>query len=102
MAQGKVTVDHDKDLERKIYSIASTGEEDVSYSEADAKLRSWQRARRYSSKGRLPELEKGISDYKKKLSNMQDDLNEVDSLRQQLDLADSRCHTASALSSCCM
>ena len=93
MAQGKVTVDHDKDLERRIYSIASTGEEDVSYSEADAKLRSWQRARRYSSKGRLPELEKGISDYKKKLSNMQDDLNEVDSLRQQLDLADSRCHT---------
>ena len=93
VAQGEVTVDHDKELEKKIYSIASTGEENVSYSEADSKLRSWQRARRYSSKGRLPELEKGISDYKKKLSSMQDDLNEVDNLRQQLDLADSRYHT---------
>lgn len=93
VAQGEVTVDHDKDLEKKIYSIASTGEEDVSYSEADGKLRSWQRIRRYSSKGRLPELESGIADYKKKLSDMQDDLSEVDSLRQQLDLADDRCHT---------
>lgn len=92
VGQGEIAVDGDKDLEKRIYSLASTGEEDVSYSEADAKLRYWQRMRRYSSKGKLPELESGINEYKQKLAEMQDDLDEIDTLRQQLDHADERCH----------
>lgn len=93
VGQGEIPVDGDADLEKRIYALASTGEEDVSYSQADSKLRAWQRSRRYSSKGRLPELEAGITDYKKKLSDMQDDLGEIDNLRHQLDLADERCHS---------
>lgn len=93
VGQGEIAVDGDKDLEKRIYALASTGEEDVSYTEADAKLRSWQRDRRYSSKGKLPELESEINEYKQKLAEMQDDLDEIDTLRQQLDHAEERCRS---------
>lgn len=93
VGQGEIAVDGDKDLEKRIYALASTGDENTSYSEADAKLRSWQRERRYSSKGKLPELEAGINEYKQKLAEMQDDLDEIDTLRQQLDHAEERCRS---------
>ena len=44
--QGAVAVSGSPDLERRINAIVSTGEEQTSYSEADARLRAWQRKRR--------------------------------------------------------
>ena len=57
--QGEVTVTADTELEKRIASIVSSGEEGVSYTEADARLRVWQRKRRYrNTGGAIPELEK--------------------------------------------
>ena len=48
--QGSVAVTGSPDLERRINSIVSTGDEETSYSEADARLRTWQRKRRYNKR----------------------------------------------------
>lgn len=85
VGQGNISVNNTAELEKRILSIVSTGEEDVSYTEADARLRMWQRERRFSAKGKLPQLESSISDYNQKLRSMQDDLTEADSLQQKLD-----------------
>ncbi len=45
------------ELEKKIASLVTAGEESGSFSEAEARLRALQRKRRYRTCGRLPELE---------------------------------------------
>ena len=44
--QGKVAVTHSAELEKRISAIVSSGDEDCSFTEADGRLRQWQRKRR--------------------------------------------------------
>ena len=62
IAQGTVAVSGSPELEKRINAIVSTGEESGSFSEADERLRAWQRKRRYNRKGMLPELEAKMDD----------------------------------------
>ena len=55
--QGTVAVSGSPELEKRISAIVTTGEEQTSYTEADERLRAWQRKRRYNRRGMLPELE---------------------------------------------
>ena len=59
--QGAVAVTHSAELEKRIGAIVSAGDEDCSYTEADERLRQWQRKRRFNRYGRLPELEDELS-----------------------------------------
>ena len=59
--QGKVAVTHSAELEKRISAIVSSGDEDCSFTEADSRLRQWQRKRRFNRHGRLPELEDELS-----------------------------------------
>lgn len=59
--QSGLSVSGNPDLEKRIAAIVSTGAEDSSYTEADERLRAWQRKRRYNKRGALPELEAEIS-----------------------------------------
>ena len=54
--QGTVAVTGSPELERRISSIVSTGEEQTSYSEADERLRAWQRKRRFHQIARAAAL----------------------------------------------
>ena len=47
IAQGAVSLSGSPELEKRINAIVSTGEEQTSYSEADERLRQWQRKRRH-------------------------------------------------------
>ena len=58
--QGSVAVSGSPDLEKRINAIVSTGEEETSFTEADARLRAWQRKRRFNRRGLLPDLEDKI------------------------------------------
>lgn len=57
--QGAVAVSGSPELEKRISAIVSTGEEDCSFTEADDRLRAWQRKRRYNKRDSLSaELER--------------------------------------------
>lgn len=88
IAQGAVAVSGSPELDRRISSIVSSGDEDTSYTEADAKLRTWQRKRRSNRKGLLPELEDRIYNAEQKLSGMDTAAGEIEAL--ELELAESR------------
>lgn len=86
IGQSGMKIDQTGDLEKRISALVSSGEEQTSYSEADALLRKWQRKRRYkTSSGELVELE---AERKEKLELLQkiEDANEnLASLRQEVE-----------------
>ena len=89
--QGAVAVSGSPELEKRISAIVSTGEEDCSFTEADDRLRAWQRKRRYNKRGRLPELEARMSETKRRLSGLEDAARERDSLSAELERAKGEC-----------
>ena len=91
IAQGTVAVSGSPELEKRINAIVSTGEESGSFSEADERLRAWQRKRRYNRKGLLPELEAKMDDTQRRLDDMGGSIEDVESLEKQLDETKVRC-----------
>ena len=91
IAQGAISVSGSPELEKRINSIVSTGEEDSSYSEADEKLRTWQRARRYNRHGLLPELESRMDDSQDKLRELENSAAEIEYLESQLSKLKQEC-----------
>jgi len=91
IAQGSVAVSGSPELERRISAIVSTGEEQTSYSEADERLRAWQRKRRYNRRGMLPELESSMADTRRRLEDMNGSLEDVEELERRLESTRLRC-----------
>lgn len=89
--QGGVAVSGSPELEKRIQSIVSSGEEKTSFSEADEKLRSWQRKRRYHRKGYLPALESEIDEAQRLLGEMESSVNNVQEMEQQLEETKQQC-----------
>jgi len=83
LRQTGLAVSQSQELEKRINALVSSGEEDISWSEADERLRTWQRRRRYHQSGQLPELEEEEADLRRKRT-------ETGSLRQELAQAQSR------------
>ena len=65
IGQGDVAVTGNPELEKRIQSIVSSGDEQVSYTETADRLQNWQRKRRYHHKGLLPALEDEIAEWQK-------------------------------------
>lgn len=78
--QGGLGVLPGPELEKKIASIVASGEEDVSFSEAAERLRTWQRKRRWRNKGRLPEVEAEIGEIDRQLSALETANRELSAL----------------------
>lgn len=89
--QGGLAVTGSPELERRIAAIVTTGEEGMSYSEADERLRAWQRKRRYNKRGELPALEEQIDSAKRGAENMESAASERNNVRRRLMNADERC-----------
>ena len=89
--QGALAVSGSPELEKRIASIVSTGEEDTSYTQADETLRAWQRARRFNRRGRLPELENRISGEKDRLRDMESGQLGREELSRRLEEAGGEC-----------
>ena len=71
ISQLGMRVDSVSELEKKISSLISTGDEDVSYSSADAALRAWQRKIRYNKIGELPDTEAKIKELNERLAMLE-------------------------------
>ncbi len=91
IAQGAVSLSGSPELEKRINSIVSTGEEQTSYSEADERLRQWQRKRRYNRRGMLPELEGRMDETRRKLEEMGGSIQSTEELEQRLEETKLRC-----------
>ncbi len=82
------------ELEKKIASLVTAGEESGSFSEAEARLRAMQRKCRYRSSGRLPELEAEMAAVKEKLAAMEETAEELARAEELAENA--RLHSANA------
>ena len=91
IAQGGVGVTGSPELEKRISAIVSTGEEQCSYTEADERLRAWQRRRRFNRKGLLPELEGKMDETQRRLEEMSGSLQDVDELEKRLEQVQGEC-----------
>lgn len=60
LRQSALAVTKDGALERRLTALATTGEETVSYSETERRLRNWKNACRHNKTGILPELERQL------------------------------------------
>lgn len=85
VAQGQIAVSGSPELEKRIASIVSTGEESSSYSEAEQRLRQWQRKRRYNRRGLLPELEERMDDSRRRLEQLHCSQQDMEQLEQRLE-----------------
>ena len=91
IGQGTVAVTGSPELEKRIGAIVSTGEEQTSYSEADERLRAWQRKRRFNRRGQLPELEGRMDEVQRRLDEMESSLAEQQRLETQLEQTRQTC-----------
>lgn len=91
IGQGAVAVAGSPELEKRISSIVSAGDEQTSYTEADERLRAWQRKRRYNRRGYLPELEAKMDETQRALSAMDGTLDKIHSLESALEKSGARC-----------
>ena len=85
IGQGTVAVTGSPELEKRIGAIVSTGEEQCSYSEADERLRAWQRRRRYKRRGLLPELEGRMDETQRRLEELSGSQQDVEELERRLE-----------------
>ena len=56
-----LAIDGTPELERRINALFSSGQEDVSFSQTEAKLREWQRRRQHNRSGLIPKLEEELT-----------------------------------------
>ncbi len=94
--QGKVAVTHSAELEKRISAIVSSGDEDCSFTEADGRLRQWQRKRRFNRHGRLPELEDELSHKKQLLAELSDAAQNRENMAAELERAKQECERIEA------
>lgn len=94
--QGKVAVTHSAELEKRISAIVSSGDEDCSFTEADSRLRQWQRKRRFNRHGRLPELEDELSHKKQLLAELSDAAQNRENMSAELERAKQECERIEA------
>ena len=89
--QGAVGVKGSRELEQRIASIVTTGEEACSWAEADDTLRTWQRRRRWNRRGLLPELEGKMDDTERRLDEMSGSIQTAEELERRLERAREDC-----------
>lgn len=94
--QGKVAVTHSAELEKRISAIVSSGDEDCSFTEADGRLRQWQRKRRFNRHGRLPEIEDELSHKKQLLAELSDAAQQRENMSAELERAKQECERIEA------
>ena len=84
ISSGSMAIDADADLERRINALISTGEEKISFSQAETRLKRQLHQRKYNRSGAIPLLESEIASLSSAQAEVQDLAEWETSLRQQL------------------
>ena len=91
VGQGTAAVTGSPELEKKIAAILSTGEEEISYSETDKRLKAWQRERRYNRTGTVPDADARINELERRLDDMHEGCTQVQALEEQVKALEEEC-----------
>lgn len=70
--QSHLSVDPSSEMEQRISALLSSGDEQVSWSQVESRLRQWQRDRRYHKSGQLIELEEEAAVLERQLSQVKE------------------------------
>ena len=85
IGQNALAVGHNSELERRIASLMTTGQEDVSYGDSYDRLKKQLNHRRANSKvGKIPALEREIDALTQRLATMQELEEQAEAVKQRL------------------
>lgn len=82
--QAGIRVDQAYELEKRIASLVSSGDEQTSHTEAEKKLKEWRRALRHNKSGALPRLEERLAAASEKLSMLENGVGALTDLRAEI------------------
>lgn len=91
VSQGAAAVTGSPEMEKRIQSLLSSGEEDTSFSEAEERLLAWQRKRRFNRRGMIPDIDRKIDDTTIQLDNVSQSAEKLSELQEQLEDAQLEC-----------
>lgn len=84
LGAGNLTVTSAPELEKRIASLVASGQEDLSLSETEARLKEWMNRRKVNrSVGQIPKLEEQIAQADESLSNLHSLCAEIAALEEQ-------------------
>lgn len=84
---GSLAIDADADLERRISALISTGDEKISFSQVESRLKKQLRQRKYNRSGSIPLLEAEIAGLRAVQQEAQTLTGQLENLQQQLSQA---------------
>ena len=84
---GSLAIDADADLERRISALISTGDEKISFSQVESRLKKQLRQRKYNRSGSIPLLEAEIAGLRVAQQEAQTLTGQLENLQQQLSQA---------------
>lgn len=84
---GSLAIDADADLERRISALISTGDERISFSQVESRLKKQLRQRKYNRSGSIPLLEAEIAGLRAAQQEAQTLTGQLENLQQQLSQA---------------
>lgn len=84
---GSLAIDADADLERRISALISTGDEKISFSQVESRLKKQLRQRKYNRSGSIPLLETEIAGLRAAQQEAQTLTGQLENLQQQLSQA---------------
>ena len=79
-----IRVNQTSDLEKRISSIVSSGEENASFTDADALMRSWQRRLKFNRSGTIPALQQKLKEAQDRLRLIESSSDEIANLRNTI------------------
>ncbi len=84
VGQGEIALSPSGDLEKRVAALATSGEEDVSYSRVERRLKDWLNRRRVNSRvGLIPELEGELAGVEEALARQGSLLRQTQEARQE-------------------
>lgn len=87
ISSGSMAIDADADLERRISALISSGEEKVSFSQAESRLKRQLHQRKYNRTGAIPQLESDIATIAAAQNDVEALIRQEALLQQQLSAA---------------
>ena len=84
IGQNALAVGHSSELERRIASLMTTGQENTSYSESYDRLKKQLNRRKHNRTGQIPVLEAEIADLQRRLESLDSLTAEAEQTRQQV------------------
>ena len=91
VGQGAAAGTRSLEMEKRIQSIFSTGEEEISFTEANDRLSAWQRKRSYRQQGFLLDVDIKINDLKESIERADTTAAEIRAAEEQLDECEEKC-----------